>query len=250
MVTETVRFTISPNIYSTSDEDGSTILDIEHDKIYSLIGIGSLIWAKLAGSSRGLMFHSIVDDLSQRFQDVSRQTIEADVSRLLDSFRGKGIIVAGGKSGYLRSSLSPSINLRLIGLARGSTSVLFRLRLYTLSAFLGIATVNLMLRFLGFHSLCELVRCWPVRAGDTKSDAKEQVCEAVRKAASWYPRESMCLQRSAITTCLLRQSGIAADMVIGCRKIPFGAHAWVEVDGEVANDKKQVQQFYKVLSRL
>jgi hypothetical protein len=250
MVTETARFTISPNTYSTSDEDGSTILDIEHDKIYSLIGVGSLIWAKLAGSSRGLMFHSIVDDLSQQFQDVPRQTIEADVSNLLESFRSKRIIVAGGKSRYSSSSFSQMINRSSIVLARGSAGLLFRLRLYTLSAFLGIAIVNLVLRFLGFRRLCKLVQRWPVNGCNTNPDAKEQVSEAVSKAASWYPRQSMCLQRSAVTTCLLRQSGIAADMVIGCRKIPFGAHAWVEIGGEVANDKRQVQEFYKVLSRL
>ena len=250
MVTQTVRFTISPSIYSTSDEDGSTILDVENDKIYSLIGVGSLIWAKLARSSCGLMFPSIVDDLSQQFRDIPRQTIETDVSNLLESFRSKRIIVAGGKSRYVRSSFSQTINRILIVLARGSTDLLFRLRLHTLSAFLGIATVNLVLRFLGFRRLCELVKCWPVTQCDANPDAKQQICEAVRKAASWYPRQSMCLQRSAITTYLLRQSGIAADMVIGCRKIPFGAHAWVEVDGEVANDKKQVQEFYKVLSRL
>jgi hypothetical protein len=250
MVTQAERFTISPNIYSTTDDDGSTILDVENDKIYSLIGVGSLIWAKLARSSRGLMFHSIVNDLSQQFQDVSRQTIEADVSKLLESFRSKQIIVAGGKSRYVRSSFSQTIDRSLIVLARGSAGLLFRLQLYTLSAFLGIAIVNLVLRLLGFRRLCELVRCWPVTQCHANSDAKQRVCEAVRKAASWYPRQSMCLQRSAVTTCLLRQSGIAADMVIGCRKSPFTAHAWVEVGGEVANDKKQVQEFYKVLSRL
>ena len=250
MVTETGRFTISPNIYSTSDEDGSTILDVEHDKIYSLIGVGSFIWAKLAGSNRGLMFHSIVDDLSERFHDVSRHTIEADVSNLLESFRSKGIIVTGPKPGYLKSSFSQSVTRTVSIFARGCAGLLFRLRLYTLSAFLGIAIVNLILRVFGFHRLCELVKGWPISDCDTTPAAKQQVCEAVRKAASWYPRQSMCLQRSAITTCLLRQTGIAAEMVIGCRKIPFGAHAWVEVSGEVANDKRQVQKFYKVLSRL
>jgi transglutaminase superfamily protein/coenzyme PQQ synthesis protein D (PqqD) len=247
MATVTERFTISPNIYSTSDEDGTTILDIERDKIYSVMGVGSLIWTKLAASRRGLMLHSIVDDLSERFHEVSRQRIEADVSKLLESFRSKGIIIAGSK---YRSSFSQSTNHYLRSLARVSASLLFRLGLYTVTAFLGIVTVNLVLRILGFHTLCEVVKGWPVSDRNASPGAKEQICAAVQKAGSWYPREAMCLQRSAITTCLLRQIGIAADMVIGCRKIPFGAHAWVEVDGEVANDKRQVQEFYKVLGRL
>lgn len=249
MATVTERFTISPHIYSTSDEDGSTILDIENDKIYSLIGVSSLIWAKLATSSRGLMLHSIVDYVSERFQEVPRQTIEADASKLLESLRSKRIVVAGPQSSYLRSSFSQSINSRLMFLARVSASVLLRLHLYTFTAFLGIGIVNVVLRILGFQRLCEGIKSWPLSDRIISEDPKQQVCEAVKRAASWYPRQSMCLQRSAVTTCLLRQSGVAADLVIGCRKIPFGAHAWVEVAGEVANDKNQVQEFYKVLSR-
>lgn len=250
MATATARFTLSPNICSTSDEDGSTILDIQHDKIYSVIGVSSLIWRKLADSTHGLGAHSIVDDLSKRFQDVSRQTIEADVSKLLESFRSKGIIVAECRSDRLRSSFSERINRSIVAFARVSSSLLFRLRLYTFTAFLGIASVNLLLRILGFQILCETVKSWPISDREPLPDAKHQVCEAVQKAASWYPRQSVCLQRAVVTTCLLRQSGVAADLVIGCRKIPFGGHAWVEVAGEVTNDKKQVQKFYKVLTRL
>lgn len=249
MATVTERFTISPHIYSASDEDGSTILDIENDKIYSLIGVSSLIWAKLAASSRGLMLHSIVDYVSECFQEVPRQTIEADAMKLLDSLRSKGILVAGRKSGFLRSSFSQSIIAKLLFLVRACTSVLLRLRLHTFTAFLGIAVVNVWLRIFGFQSICEAIRIWPVNDRASIPESQEQVCAAVKRAASWYPRQSVCLQRSVITTCLLRQSGVAADLVFGCRKIPFAAHAWVEVAGEVANDKRQVQEFYKVLSR-
>jgi hypothetical protein len=249
MATVTERFTISPHIYSTSDADGSTILDVENDKIYSLIGVSSLIWAKLAASNRGLMLHSIVDYVSESFQEVPRHTIEADISRLLESLRSKGILTAGDKSGDFRFSFSQSISRGFMFLARVPARVLLRFRLYTLTAFLGIATVNLILRILGFNRLCEAIKTWPVNDRGLDLERKEQVCEAVKRAASWYPPQSVCLQRSAVATCLLRQSGVAADLVIGCRKIPFGAHAWVEVAGEVANDKRQVQEFYKVLSR-
>ena len=250
MVTETARFTIAPNICSRSDEDGSTILDIEHDKIYSLIGVGSLIWTRLAVSARGLTPHVIADDLSEQFKDVSRQTIEADVSRLLKSFQQKGIVIAGERAGSLPRSFSQSVDRGLTSVARVYAGLLLRLRFYKFTAFTGIATVNLVLRVFGFQRLCEAVKSWPVSNHLADPQARDQVCDAVKKAASWYPRQSMCLQRSAIITCLLRQSGVPADMVIGCRKIPFGAHAWVEVEGEVANDKRQVQEFYKVLSRL
>jgi hypothetical protein len=38
-------------------------------------------------------------------------------------------------------------------------------------------------------------------------------------------------------------------MVIGARQIPFKAHAWVEVDGRVVNDKTYAAEIYAVLER-
>ena len=250
MAALSLRFSVSPDICSMTEDDGSIILDIKHDKIYSVIGISSLIWTRLATSSRGVAPASIIDDLSERYQDVSRHVIQADVSRLLESFRSKGLVLAEAGSGYGASSIIREADRFMALLARAAINLLFALHLYTFTAILGIATVNLMLRIHGFHRLCEVVKSWPVRECSVAADAKQQICEAVKRAASWYPRQSVCLQRSVVATCLLRQRGVATELVIGCRKVPFGAHAWVEVNGEVANDKRQVQEFYKVLTRL
>jgi hypothetical protein len=38
-------------------------------------------------------------------------------------------------------------------------------------------------------------------------------------------------------------------MVIGAQQLPFKAHAWVEVDGRVVNDKQHVPEMYAVLNR-
>ena len=42
---------------------------------------------------------------------------------------------------------------------------------------------------------------------------------------------------------------IPAQMVIGTQQIPFRAHAWVEVDGSVVNDKPYTPEMYAVLDR-
>jgi hypothetical protein len=73
--------------------------------------------------------------------------------------------------------------------------------------------------------------------------------QEVTRAMTWYPKQAMCLQRSAVLACLLRANGIYAQMVIGCQKLPFLAHAWVEVDDQVVNDAKSVQETHKVLDR-
>ena len=77
----------------------------------------------------------------------------------------------------------------------------------------------------------------------------ETVCTAVDVACIWYWKEVLCLQRSATTTYLLKRYGIHAEMIIGAQQMPVKAHAWVEVDGRVVNDKPYMRKIYAVLDR-
>jgi hypothetical protein len=76
------------------------------------------------------------------------------------------------------------------------------------------------------------------------------VCRAVEEACIWYFKRAYCLQRSSVTTWMLRRRGVAAQLVIGYRPVPVDSHAWVEVDGRVVNDRPQYQKFFRVLDRL
>jgi hypothetical protein len=76
-----------------------------------------------------------------------------------------------------------------------------------------------------------------------------RICSAVDLACIWYRKEVLCLQRSAAATCLLKEHGIAAELVIGAQQMPFRAHAWVEVNGQVVNDKPYTPDMYQVLDR-
>jgi hypothetical protein len=100
-----------------------------------------------------------------------------------------------------------------------------------------------------FAGLHDKVRFYPATKARPSSRTIEQICAAVDMASIWYWKEVRCLERSATTACLLKQFGVAAQMVIGARQIPFKAHAWVEVDGQVVNDKPYVQELYAVLDR-
>jgi hypothetical protein len=76
-----------------------------------------------------------------------------------------------------------------------------------------------------------------------------EICAAIDMACIWYWKEVRCLQRAAVTTRLLRYHGVAAEMIIGTQQMPFRAHAWVEVEGCVVNDKPYVTEMYDVLDR-
>jgi hypothetical protein len=72
----------------------------------------------------------------------------------------------------------------------------------------------------------------------------------VDRAQMYYPKKAMCLQHSAVVTCLLRRRGVPAEMVLGARAFPPKAHAWAEVMNEVVSDSPRVKAKYKELRRL
>lgn len=100
-----------------------------------------------------------------------------------------------------------------------------------------------------FAGLYRKVRSSPVAQKTPARDAARQICSAVDFACIWYWKEARCLQRSAAAACLLKQQGIAAELVIGAQQMPFKAHAWVEVAGQVVNDKPYTSEMYQVLDR-
>ncbi len=100
-----------------------------------------------------------------------------------------------------------------------------------------------------FKTLYSMVRGWKVGGKAGRTEIVDRVCMAVNYACACYPKQALCLQRSFVTTYLLRRQGIAALMVLGAQKLPFKAHAWVEVDGRAINERSNVQATYAVWDR-
>jgi len=118
-----------------------------------------------------------------------------------------------------------------------------------LKAYWKLILFDLYLARGNFTALYNKVRKYPVGNQPAAPDAVERICSAVDMACIWYWKEALCLQRSAATACLLKQYGVLAQMVIGAQHMPFKAHAWVEVDGRVVNDKPYTPEMYAVLDR-
>ena len=118
-----------------------------------------------------------------------------------------------------------------------------------LQAYVKLIHFDLYLARDNFAVLYDKVRNYPLRKRVTAPDAVERICSAMDMACIWYWKEALCLQRSAATACLLRKYGVPAQMVIGAQQMPFKAHAWVEVDGRVVNDKPYTPEMYAVLDR-
>ncbi|HWR15472.1 MAG TPA: lasso peptide biosynthesis B2 protein [Terriglobales bacterium] len=118
-----------------------------------------------------------------------------------------------------------------------------------LRAYLGLIQFDLCLARGNFNALYETVRRYPLSNMPVKAGAVEEICLAVDMASIWYWKQVLCLQRSAATTCLLKNHGVPARMIIGAQQMPFKAHAWVEVDGQVVNDRPYMREMYGVLDQ-
>jgi hypothetical protein len=121
----------------------------------------------------------------------------------------------------------------------------------TLTAFIGLAAFDLLLKFAGFQSLIKRVERWPTAQPRTTD---REICRRVRamvdRAQMYYPKKAMCLQHSAVVTCLLRRRGVLAEMVLAAQEFPVRVHAWAEVDGKVVNDFQSVRTKHREMRRL
>ena len=108
---------------------------------------------------------------------------------------------------------------------------------------------DLFVRPRGFHHIHTIVRRWSTSDKAANQHAIDDVSSAVNYACIFYPKHVLCLQRAFLTTYLLRSRGVAAQMVLGAQKLPFRAHAWVEVAGQPVNEKSTVNAIYSVWER-
>jgi transglutaminase superfamily protein len=121
--------------------------------------------------------------------------------------------------------------------------------LLLLQAFLGLIVYDCVLLVGRFRLVHRIVARWRVSPAHEKAECTDDITQAINLACVWYPWEVLCLQRSAVSVCLLRSHGIKAEMVTGAQQIPFAAHAWVEVAGRAVNERLNVHQRFTVWER-
>jgi hypothetical protein len=232
---------------SIAPEDGCVILDIEHDRILKLNAVGAEIWKLL---SAGDTEQQITSKIANKY-NVEQQRVADDVRALLCKIAdlrlepGASVFSNGvpstpqhGKQPsfpwYGQDGVSPKPRAKAI---------------LVLSALIGLVVFDVILVLLSLKHLCFVVRKWP--STDRQQDASTvigQICTAVDTACVLHPKQALCLQRSAVTACLLKIHGIPARLAIGVRPMPFLAHAWVEVNGSIVNDWAGVKKLYQPLA--
>lgn len=237
----------SRRCYLTSSRDGGVLYDPSNDRLLKLNPIGAEMWASL---SVGKAEAEVVEDIAHRY-GVEQERVRADIRSLLRDAAQQGLSPDVVLSPEPEVSTYPNERPPFAWYAQdGSATRPSPRRFDVLRALLGLALFDVVLSFFSLQSLCSRVKSWPLqeRKPDGDPDVVARVCTAVDRACVWYPKKALCLQRSAVTACLLRHYGIRATMVVGVRPMPFLAHAWVEADGAVVNDFPRVKTFYRSLT--
>ena len=121
--------------------------------------------------------------------------------------------------------------------------------LLVIEAFSNLLRAEWLMRRRGLYALHSFLERFPTRTVNSLHFSRDQHCYAVDIACVLYAKNVMCLQRSAATAMLLRQHGFPAELVIGAQILPFRSHAWVELNGQVVNDKSYMPKIYRELDR-
>lgn len=270
-------------VIAKKHRDGSVLLSAADDRVFKLNGVGALTWTVLEQSATPLTLNEIVQRLHAEFEnvntggelqyEVTQERLKIDTSRFIKSLADAGLIrvvrdARGGETYRIEkeiSSTTATTVAELSGTAPATdvssfvsivtsgldTSHVRPTRFEVLTALFGLIAFDLLLRCRGFEALIKKVECQPT-AEPQKTDVEvcRRVCAMVNRAQVYYPKKAMCLQHSAVVTCLLRRKGVPAQMVLAAQEFPAKGHAWVEVEGAVVNDFRQVKTRYRELRRI
>jgi len=240
--------TISDSVRAVETEDGAVVLDIQQGLCLSLTSTAAEIWQLLQSKRSSVQ---IVEILAAKYPDVPQDTIRRDVAKCIHDFRRNWLLVSPEESEHKKCApgilalFHPSRNK----LKENDGRVKVSPRCLVSRAVIGLLLFEFLSSRAAFSRIHAVVAAWPTAAAHSAPDSVQRVCRAVNHACVWYPKRVLCLQRSAVTVCLLRNCGITAEMVIGAQKCPFKAHAWTEVAGRPVNERTDVQRNYLVWER-
>jgi transglutaminase superfamily protein/coenzyme PQQ synthesis protein D (PqqD) len=249
-------------------KDGSVLLSIADDRICKLNGVGALTWMVLDENPAGLSLEDVVRKLRTQFDainaegqlhyEVSPEQLRSDTARFLKKMAEMNLLVidvdsAGQEFYRINDGVSGTTSMASVFSPQHLSSESTRkepasprpLKRETLTAFIALLAFDLLLKFRGFGSLISQVEHWPIAEPRTTNlETCRRIRAMVDRAQMYYPKKAMCLQHSAVVTCLLRRRGVPAEMILAAQHFPAKAHAWVEVAGTVVNENQSVRTKY------
>jgi Transglutaminase-like superfamily/Coenzyme PQQ synthesis protein D (PqqD) len=232
-------------VFLITSKDGGVLFDLDKDEFLKLDPVASHMWTLLSAGKSKMEAATIVSTLC----GVDRERVYADLEGFLDAAAQRGITpecVRISEPPQPPSGDHPNYPYYGQDLDQPRPRPSF---FSVWKAFFALSLFDMTLSFGSLKTLCRRVKGWPPNPRrKVDADLIGTICTAVERACVWYPKKAVCLQRSAVTACLLKSVGVDACMVVGARVMPMVSHAWVEVDGAVVNDHLKVRTVYQRLA--
>jgi hypothetical protein len=235
-----MRFRLAPHIYAGKCNDDIIILDIEKDKYISITDkAASALQATLEND---FTFTNDTYTCAQRVID-----LEVPLSEMIEHFLSiRFIEICDQEQGtQLPNALMPG------GLAnyrwdhKSSMTAFSRVsKRSIITAFITLIKVESLLKKQGIKGILEALKKEHSSSKVYHSGTEkiiQELSDSVDIACSLYPKKIFCLGWASTFTLVALRNGINADLIIGVQNMPFYAHAWAEVDGNVINDDVQVR---------
>jgi Transglutaminase-like superfamily/Coenzyme PQQ synthesis protein D (PqqD) len=214
------RYVASDDIRYRQIDGCGVILDIRNQRYSVLDDLGTAMWACLTGEADSA---ACIHRWTREFD----ATID-EIAHTIDEF---GAACMG--KGFLRR-WEPDAGQQVTH-RPPKLPILFRRLPSGLLAFAALALIALSLKFRGFGKTYGHRREVRVMSGTSVVTPLDTIIRPFLAAENFFffsraPND--CLARSLALFHYLRWRGVPATHVIGVRRVPFFAHAWVEVSGE------------------
>lgn len=218
------RLRPAPDTRASLHNSGAVLLCVRTGRVFVTNLLGARIWG---GIQAGKTVQTIVDEIGSEFGQ-TRERVRRGADQFIGELRKRELVRAD----------SPVCARRLQWLP---VRVLIQLLMY-----------DFQMAFFGFEWIYRQLERSQSRANVLRLSVAEEarLFAAFAKASLFYWKPVRCLQRSVVLGRLLRESGVAARIVIGYRPVPFFGHAWVEIDGRVVNDSPIYAERLAVLDRV
>ncbi|WP_339301576.1 lasso peptide biosynthesis B2 protein [Paenibacillus sp. FSL R5-0623] len=124
--------------------------------------------------------------------------------------------------------------------------------------YISLFRIDLSLQLFGFEKLfqrymqlysLDKVNSQKTRGNNYIEDINKML-ESIDYICTVYPRSAQCMHRSFLGYQYLRKKfHLPVELVVGVRKMPFSAHAWLVLNGQNINEDSQyTDQFQIILS--
>ena len=236
-----------PGVYFASVDGQGVLMDLIADRYIALSPVSARIWSLLVALQGA---EGISEQLSE-LESMSELAARVTVARQMDAWRAAGLLAderghavslpeqrdAGPPAASeLDAALLSSTALGLYGMSLVASARVFA---HWSLARRGLpATLRAIQRIPADRPLS-------AAPGRVYSVARADI--ASRRLRHQGTRD--CLHHSLSLATALRCARVAAEICFGVRKYPFSAHAWVEVDGVVVNDRAVTLRWFSVLAR-